>query len=212
MGQSARQPGERRPAADTPLDAWIMARIDYRALRLAARLGLDEQRTQDVRQELVLALLASLSRFDPAKSTWRTFACQVLDRRAKQLLRDEMARRSREAGRPVGLALRRDGSAPHTGNARHEDVEAVDLRLDVEQVLSEMPERLRAVCALLASHTPTEAARLAGIPRTSLYRLIEQARPYFRRAGYGPEDFCATDRRGAGDIEGNSPSQETDRE
>jgi len=188
-------------AASTPssvhnkdlLDHFVLDRIGYRARRLAVQFNLDDGRQDDLRQDMVAEVLRAATRFDPTRTTWHTFACRVLDRLVKHIARAESLRRVREAdglphdpcsaeGVPAVLAAMVDP---------RDDLADLELRLDVDHVLASMPPRLRQACELLREYSPPEVARMMGIHRNSIYRLVARARRYFEEAGLGPSEISA---------------------
>ncbi len=179
------------------IDDYVLERIDFRARRLAIKLRLSDDRRDDLQQEMVVELLKAADRFDPdGSASWHTYACRVLDLAVKKLAQNECRMRQREAGRPMGFSESPDGYPSAVNNPAHEgedDLAQLELRLDIEHVLSEMPERLREVCELLKHLSPTEAAEEMGIHRNSIYRLIAKARKYFKAAGLGFSQNSAAD-------------------
>jgi len=183
------------------LDDYVLERVRFQARRLAARFGLPDDRREDFEQDLIVELLKAAGRFDPAGgAAWHTYACRVLDLAIKKLSQLECRRRRREAGRPLRFTESPDGCPSAVNNPAHEaqdDIIALETKLDIEQVLAAMPPRLRAVCELLKTHTPAEAAAVVGIHRSSIYRTIAQVRARFEKAGLGFSRNGAADPRSA---------------
>ena len=177
------------------IDSYVLARIDYRVGRLATRFSLDESRQDDFRQDMVVELLNAAGRFKPAMAQWHTFACRVLDLAVKKLTQMECRLRQREAGRPVmGFSEETDdcpAAVNEPADLGHDDIAQLEIQIDVSQVLSRMPQRLRDAAEMLKSLSPSEAANALGIHRNSIYRLIVEIRAYFEKAGLGVTEISA---------------------
>ncbi|MEX0641134.1 MAG: sigma-70 family RNA polymerase sigma factor [Pirellulales bacterium] len=182
---------------DELIDDYVLKRIEFRAKQLAIQFRLSDDRRDDLQQEMVVELLKASARFDQTGSaSWHTYACRVLDLSVKKLIQIECRMRQREAGRPMGFSKSPDGCPSAVNNPAHEgedELAQLEMKLDIDLVMSRMPARLRQVCELLKKHSPTEAAEVMGIHRNSIYRLIAQAREYFEKIGLGFEENSAAD-------------------
>jgi len=133
----------------------------------------------DIGQELRLGLLLATADFDPERGSAGGFTSVVLARAASGLRR-RRGRRERY-GRPLSLdelegeELRDEGS-PIRETAR-------DLRLDLMDVLAELPPDLLLLAGQLLLGTVAEVARMQGVPRSTLARRIGELRRRFEAAG-----------------------------
>lgn len=177
------------------IDDYVLKRIEFRTRQLAIKLRLPDDRRDDLAQEMAVELLKAVDRFDPnGSASWHTYACRVLDLAVKKLTQNECRMRKREAGRPMGFAQSPDGCSSAVNNPAHEgedELAQLEMKLDVDLVMSRLPARLRQACELLKEHSPAEAAEAMGIHRNSIYRMIAQARVYFENAGLGFEETSA---------------------
>ena len=182
---SATLPAPTVPAVDNKhlLDDFVLTRVDYWARKLARRFRLSDDERDDCRHSMVLELLQAAQRFDPAKATWHTFACRVLDLFARHLRREEGNRLARRPGPSPKAPEEGSGSALDAIVDEHDDIGDVERRLDVEQVMAAMSPRVRKACQLLKHLSPPEAAQAMGIHRSSIYRLMASARRCFEEAG-----------------------------
>lgn len=183
-------------ANDSLIDDYVMERIDYRARRLAIQFGLTDEQREDLSQDMVVEVLAAMARFDPAQSNRKTFVSRVLDNFVKNAIRTEMHRRQRECYNPIPLEDISEGYVPVVNDPRGgelSEVEQVDMKMDFEEILSWMPQRLQRICKLLTEYSVAETAEKLGVNRTAIYRHIPEIQEYFRRGDYEFSDFCATD-------------------
>jgi len=173
------------PAEDL-LDDFVLERVSYWAAQIARTFHLSDEEREDVRHELILKLLESAARFDPAQSTWHTFASRALHLSASCIRRDTGRRVSRRPRYSRILLEQTTVSAPHAVIDTHDDIGDLQRRLDVAQVLASMPPLLRRTCELLKHLPPPDVARAMGVHRVTIYRRVASARRFFEEAGLDP--------------------------
>jgi RNA polymerase sigma factor (sigma-70 family) len=134
---------------------------------------------EDVRQDLAAALLAARAGFDPEVGGREAFARVVVRRAGSKIVRARRAaKRDPARVRPLEDPATRAAPADPDASQRR-----TDLALDVGELLRRLPENLRAVARLLERVSVTEAARVLGVPRTTLNDRIRVLREAFDRAG-----------------------------
>ena len=65
--------------------------------------------------------------------------------------------------------------------------EHVEVQIDFEVVLNNVPAELRVIAEQLKTKTPSQLARDLGITRSTLYSRIAELRTLFQDAGFGNE-------------------------
>ena len=178
------------PLAGNPIDDYALKRIKYRVGRLIGRFGLTESDREDLQQDFILELLKAFRRFDPAKSSRKTFITRVLNRKFKHIVRNGATRMRHEARDPVSLDKVMESYMPtaevrmnHTGQVCLSDQLRIELRLDLEHILATLPARLRRICELLKVYSPAETARGLGVVPSTVWRAIAKIRSHFAAAG-----------------------------
>ncbi|MBN1436187.1 MAG: sigma-70 family RNA polymerase sigma factor [Sedimentisphaerales bacterium] len=169
------------------IDDYVLARIDYRAKRLAILLKLSDEQRDDYAHDMVAEILNAAPRFDSARSQWKTFANRVLDKFVKGIIRAEVNRRQRACDTPIPFDEMPDGFDVAINDAvqgQMTEVARVDIAIDVAEIVSQMPCHLRRICTLLKDFSMAEAAKKLGLNRTATYRLIAEIRQLFIKAGY----------------------------
>jgi RNA polymerase sigma-70 factor (ECF subfamily) len=179
------------------------------ATRLARGAGFTDADREDIGQELALEFIQRRADHDAERGSPSAFAAGVVRQRVVDILRERRAHR-RGGGKGV-LSLHDevtngDGGRTERGDALDEadgrrrpgthsrsDLELCELRLDVEAVLSRLPERLRRLCELLKHMTLAEASRHTGVPRATLYEDLVTLRGIFVASGVAV-DFPPADR------------------
>lgn len=177
------------------IDGYALDRIEYRAKRLAIQLGLSDQDREDYFQEMIAEVLSAFKKFDECKSSRKTFINRVLDRFVKNAIRTEMTRRRRTFDNALPLSVVEEIAIPAVNDPHVDEmneIERLDLRMDIQKIMSCMPQRLTQICELITDHSVSEIANKLGIHRTSIYRYIAEIRKYFNRGGYEFLTFRAT--------------------
>jgi hypothetical protein len=158
----------------------IQALIRKKAKRIVGCAGFRSPDQADLEQQLNVCLLKVLPAFDPARGTFQQFANKILGNARANILRDQSALK-RQAGTVVSLSQPRKCSTecdytdvPEAcSNGRLVPLPVsqehyCDLRLDVAAMVEQLPAESRAIAEALKRHTVTKAARVLGMPRTTL--------------------------------------------
>ena len=133
---------------------------------------------QDLVQEGLIAYWQSLARLDPVRGSPRTFGEAVIANRLTSLARSRTA-----AKRGLRICLSLENIAGEVEPVVHQP----DLLLQIEvcRILSRVPAELRRIVLMLADHTPSEASRVLGVARSTVYERIDRLRAAFEHAGLG---------------------------
>ena len=174
--------------------------IRWMARQMVGQAGFVRDDVEDIEQDMRLAVLQRLPRFDPAKSRRYTFVSMVVRRCAATLLEHRRTGKRNygdwvqslndsvfeedgteiEFHETIATDHRRPG--PHD---RHNGDEFRDLVLDVQRVVDSLPGYLRPWCAMLGELDIREASRRFGIPRSKIQRIKAEIRAAFEAAGLG---------------------------
>jgi RNA polymerase sigma-70 factor (ECF subfamily) len=168
---------------------------DQEARRLCRSLGLPAHERQDVRQSLLLDLLARLPAFDPTRAGLAAFArlCfrHAAGRIARRVLRERKARHplSLDDTLPAGDGLtlgdtigEADGYAAWCGQPT-DAIAALERRLDLERSAAAIDPQDHPLCAALSELTPHEFGEQRTVPRMRIYRRIREMRLRLLAAG-----------------------------
>jgi RNA polymerase sigma-70 factor (ECF subfamily) len=187
---------------DKPADIDSVAKdiIHRKARYLRRRGGFSRNDLPDLEQELSRHLLKRTPAFDPHKADWAVFAAAVVTAWGANLLRARYAakrdyRRNQalparteasegERREPVEM-LRQHEHDARLGRHRPSEQEQLELKLDVQEALQRLPEDLRSIAERLQHISIAELAHELGMPRTTLYELIERIRRRFQKMGLG---------------------------
>lgn len=174
-----------------PDDLFILQHVaDRVARRMRHRLGLPHQDLDDLRQDLLLDLIARFSAFDPERSPLEAFAHMIATHHASHIGRTVWRERQIYGRSPLSLdaPLAGDDNAV-VGDLLSEDqglgalfgqtfdVEgevATSTSLDVG--LSELPTPDQHLCAALVTSTIDQLAATGHGARASLYRRLKDIR------------------------------------
>lgn len=171
---------------DTTLDLAIRL-ADIAATRLVRQLRLPAHDREDLRQDLLVDLVARLRSFDPRRGAPGTFIATVIAHRAGRLARRICRDRFFV---PISFqepALAGEGATLGDGLAEADSYGAlmgqptdpfvpVERRIDLDRALAALgPAHLR-LCTDLIERTPTQIDRSGACARASLYRHLGEVR------------------------------------
>jgi len=181
------------------VDPTLLAVVRATAAGLAGKYGFSVSDGDDIGQELLVDVVVRLRKFDPVKSSRRTFVQRVVRHRVATLLDAQRAacrdfRRCRasldapspfSAGDsiPLGETLSADEYEAWSGRSVLPSRERIELQIDVARVIAVLPAELAAVATVLKSAGAVEAGRRLGISRATVYRRIDRIREVFAAAG-----------------------------
>jgi len=176
---------------DPKLLEYVNEIIRHKARQLARNPGFSPSDREDIEHELLIAILERWSAFDPSRASARTFVARIIENKAASLVRACLA-----AKRGVRRYTPLNGDAANgacdfdeeqvrarRGIHARSALEAVSLRLDVASVMAGLPDDLRRLCERLMRGSLSDAARLSGKHRTTLYRAIGEVRKRSADAG-----------------------------
>lgn len=176
------------PLAD--VTTYLLQQTALRASLLQTGFGFAADDWDDLRQDLALDCLRRLPRFDGSRGNWKGFVHGVVRNHACVLA-------SRQIHRPHFQPLEYndgaelpDGSS--TGQADEEPAEdfrpLLELGLDTERVLAELPEELQRIARYLSEMPISGVRRKTGLTLAQLNQRIRRIRAAFMAAGFAPGD------------------------
>jgi RNA polymerase sigma factor (sigma-70 family) len=196
---------QRRTGPPEPfIDEYAMKRSDFRARELALRFKLDAADQDDYRQDMMVQLLTALKRFDPDKSSRKTYISRVLDRFVLHATRTRCTRMQRPACSPLAFDDVEPGYEPTANDSHQGELDEQgwrELRLDLQEARTHMPERFQRACRTLSVMHPAMAAKALGIRRQSIYRIISEIRQHVKAADSNKIKHQRDNRDSATDIE-----------
>jgi RNA polymerase sigma-70 factor (ECF subfamily) len=187
------------PPDQQTIDQTVLRVVHNKAARLAGTNGFSRSDREDIQQELLVDYFVRVRKFDPAKSSCRTFLYRVVRHRIASLLDAQHAacrnhRLCRDSldgpaqvvtgeAIPLGDFVSFDECEFRIGRHALSSGERQDLRIDVDRVIATLPYELAAIADLLRSVGVVETANQLGVPRSTVYRRITAIRAVFARAG-----------------------------
>jgi RNA polymerase sigma factor (sigma-70 family) len=171
----------------SPTDLSVLLREATAAARsLLRKLGLPSCEHEDLRQELLVDLIARLKWFDPGRGTLGVFAGTITRHRARRLAN----RICRE--RAIFVPISRGDSSSNRNDAKSHDstedgyvgalrpsydgLAAIERRLDLTRALRALGPSDLNLCAGLIERTPTEISQSGECSRASVYRRLRNIR------------------------------------
>jgi RNA polymerase sigma-70 factor (ECF subfamily) len=165
------------------LTDYALTLVHHKAWQLVGKAGYLADDVADIKQDLIVALLERLPRFDPARASYNTYVDRVVASRVVDLLRRrnaEMRDHRREAGslnakidtgggKPVQrlATISRGEQYLRTGKHTRSARERARLRFDTASVLDSLTPELRRGAEMLQTKSVSQVARELVIPRST---------------------------------------------
>ena len=186
--------------ASPPVPPSAMTFIPRKAQQLVGKYGIRPYDRADIEQEIYLDLLERLDKFDSEKATLNTFVQRVVENKIADLIRERGSNKVM-ADRATLSLFTQIGEDPDTEqavtqadcitNEQYDEfvrnrllsrTEEQDMAMDLQEVLSKLPEYLRHPCELLMEgRTIAETAREVNMKQASFYeQVLEPLREVFR--------------------------------
>jgi RNA polymerase sigma factor (sigma-70 family) len=184
-------------------DTLVRDYIRKKVRQIVGKAGFANQDREELEQELICRLLLRFKSFDPAKGSLGAFLKTVGSRIVANLLRDQRARkRDRRLTQTLHVLVPSEDKAlvelAQTISQREQDArlrqrsrtdqESAELGQDLQDILTRLPPRLKALAELLKEKSLSAAARELGLSPTKAQLLLSLLRELLRRAGM--QDYC----------------------
>ena len=174
------------------VDSYAAFFIAYKAKTLTRSPFFTADDFEDLQQELMLAYLHAWPKFDKNKGNPKSFIKAVVNNCAGMIIREAESQMRWSGQKEVSLSTIIGGddstmemmdliSGDHSvwgdpfESLSHQTIE---MNMDIQRVLAEMPEDIRMTYELLKNQSITEAAQSTGIPRTTLSSKAKRLRQY----------------------------------
>lgn len=174
----------------------ISRNIRIRAARLARSGAVPGLDVEDIEQELRLDLIRRAHNFDPKKASFDTFADRIIANQIATLASATRAMRAERAMQPIDVRVGEDESGggltlldvlPETAAIDPVDEFSLSqgpgLRGDVAKLLSALCPSTRQVAIAVSNLSITEAARVLGLHRSTIYQRLAVIRETARSLG-----------------------------
>lgn len=174
------------------VDSYAAFFIAYKARKLTKLPFYSRDDFEDIQQELMLAYLYKWPEFDPEKGDRRSFIKTVVNTAALMLIRD--AEREKRWTGVQNFSLSFQIGDEDDGNTLADTITGessiwgdvffsqsqivAEQNMDIDKILSGMPDDLRQTYNLLTEYSVSEAAELLGIPRTTMSSRLKKLKKY----------------------------------
>lgn len=177
------------------VDSYAAFFITYKAKTLTRSPFFTADDFEDLQQELMLAYLHAWPKFDESKGNPKSFIKAVVNNCAGMIIREAESQMRWTGQKDMSLSTIVGGddstmemieliTGDHSiwgdpfDSSSHQ---AAELNMDIQKLLVGMPEDIRTTYELLKDHSITEAAKLTGIPRTTLSSKAQRLRQYLEK-------------------------------
>jgi len=182
------------------IDAYAVKLVHMKSQQLCRQTDFSPNDRLDIEQELMIELAERLPTHDPARATCEAFITWVVLQKIADLIRSQRTKKRRVDVEAISLNDFVFASEPglleerwatldneifqrFTNSNSRSAEERIDLNIDLERVMKNLPKELRQLCELLTKYSIADVARKLGVARSSLYRSIHELRDVFDKAG-----------------------------
>lgn len=150
------------------VDPVIIRNVRYQAKRLKLSKCFSHETREDLEQELFCEVWTYLNQYDQERGKFSTFVAKLTEHRANNLLQKQ-------------LCIKRSNHTDDLSNveqimATESFEDKVAVRIDVDYMISTLPEKLQTICQQLKFFNLSEVAQMNNISRATLNRTIERIR------------------------------------
>ena len=174
------------------VDSYAAFFIAYKARTLIRMPMFSRDDLEDLEQDMLLYYLLSMPDFDPQKGDKRSFIKTVVNRKALMLVRDAEREKRWTGAQNFSLSFQIGdeddgntladmitGESSIWGDVFFAQSQIVaEQNIDIDKILSGMPDDLRQTYSLLTEYSVSEAAELLGIPRTTMSSRLKKLKKY----------------------------------
>ena len=184
-------------APDAVLTRYARTIIRFKAWQLAHRSGFCRNEQEDLEQDLWTALFAQAANFDANRASIDTFINRVVNTTVAILLRERRRQKRAEGLRARSLdeTQSKDGQSSAATLSESDDHRRSTESFCFEESFSEtgdalrhalnsMPPELQDICRRVMSSSAVSVARDLGTSRRQIRNALDEAREYFRNAGF----------------------------
>lgn len=176
------------------IDEEIVDAVKAVAGRAVGRSGLTASDKANLEQDLMLRVLRVIPKYDPARGGKRAFARAVAIRSLHEIYRwrsaykrdwrksislNQMIGDDEESGELIDMLDTEGNLASHTPGALQPAM-IFNFKMDINDIVSRMPLKLRELCEELKFMMPMEIAKKRGVSKSTISRKIEQVRKFMQ--------------------------------
>jgi len=147
---------------------------------------------EDLRQEIILAVMERSSEYDPALASWSTFLDRIVRSYIEGFLLNLRWQKNQSPESLEEIAENEPQRIP-----RLNDVSSWELNVqensffacEVREMIDVMPKRLRTLAEHLQHYSPAETADMMGVASNALQHDIKKLKEIFEKANMRPFHF-----------------------
>ena len=160
----------------------VYVNIDLHLLKLPYRFQRDRD---DLRQDILLAVMERSVEYDPSLASWATFQDRLIQAYLQNLMLSLRWKKNQSPESLEEIAEEEQYSIPKINDAHSWELniqENAVFSSEVQQAIDTMPPRLRDCAEHLKHYSPAETADMLGVPANVLHRDIKKIEKIFRKA------------------------------
>jgi DNA-directed RNA polymerase specialized sigma24 family protein len=165
------------------------AAIDLHLAKLPERLQRDRE---DLRQDILLAVMERAVEFNPSLASWATFQTRLITAFLENHLMSQRWSKNQSPESMEEIAENEPQRIPKTNDVHSWEIglhENAVFAGEVQAIIDTMPKRLRNCAECLKHYSPAETADMMGIPLNILQYDIRKIKRIFMKANITPNQF-----------------------
>ncbi|MBL8810625.1 MAG: sigma-70 family RNA polymerase sigma factor [Planctomycetaceae bacterium] len=158
-----------------------------KAHELVGHFGFTSSDQDDLEQSLLVSLMERWPKYEASECTPQEFISWAIGKGVAEQVRERQARNHFEPTDGLSLEdlINDEEELLPASCVQADHAHAIDLSVDIEQVLASLPPDVQKTARLLMTENMSEAARKSGVSRRTIRDRARIIREAFERAGYG---------------------------
>ena len=167
----------------------VYVNIDLHLSQLAERL---QREREDLRQDILLAVMERSVEYDPSLASWATFQDRLIQAYLADWLLSLRWRKNQSPESLDEIAEDEPRRVPRINDAHWDELniqENAIFSAEVQNAIDTMTPQLRDCAELLKHYSPAETADMLNVPPSVLHRDIQKIQKIFQKAKLHPGNF-----------------------
>ena len=163
--------------------------IDLHLAKLPEQFQRDRE---DLRQDILLAVMERAVEFDPSLASWATFQTRLIEAYLENFVLGQRWNKNRSPESLDEIDEYEPQRVPKTNDTHARELNMQENAVffgEVQDAIDTMPSRLRDCAECLKHYSPAETAKMLGISPSAVHRDMQRIRKIFAKAKLHPNHF-----------------------
>ena len=167
----------------------IYITIDLHLAKLPEQFQRDRE---DLRQDIILAVMERAVEFDPLLASWATFQDRLIEAWLENHLLGQRWNKNRSPESLDEISEDEPHRIPKTNDTHARELNMQENAVffdEVQDAIDTMPQRLRDCAECLKYYSPAETAKMLGISPSAVHRDMKRIQKIFEKTKLHPNHF-----------------------